>query len=236
MKRVAVLFSLLFALLVPASAQMTLTGVGGGFGAAAGGGINYTTFTPPAILASPNPNTFTGANIGTAAADRLVIVCVGVSGNGPVTAVTVGATSLTLAAQSSAGAKGVSLWAGIVATGATANITAATTTTFPPSIGIAVATINTATPTPGTSQVLTYGFGNDPQTTASVTVPGSGVAVLCGASETPASPTFNNWTSDQQVSAAGWQINLGHISTTGAPSISGFAFAGYGIAATPWGP
>lgn len=42
MKRIAVLFSLLLALLapVPASAQMTMSGVGGGFGAAAGGAFS----------------------------------------------------------------------------------------------------------------------------------------------------------------------------------------------------
>lgn len=202
----------------------------------AGGGINWTTFTPPTILATPNPNTFSSVNIGTPAADRMVVVAVGVHGNGPVTSVIVGATSLTLAAQSSAGAVGASLWYGIVASGSTANITAATSTTFPPEIGIIVGTINTATPTPGTTQVLTYGYNNDPQVTPSITVPGSGIGIVCGVSETPNTPTFNNWTSDQQVATATWQLNLGHISASGAPSISGFAFSGYGIAAAPWGP
>jgi hypothetical protein len=228
-----------------AATDIGLTTMGVTYYAPSGGGsVTWTTFTPPAIQAgTANPQAFTGVSIGTAASNRVVVVCVGASNNTPVTSVTIGGVSATAAEQSGGSANAAELWYASVPSGTTATFDINLAAGFPTNIGIIVGALTTTTPTPGTGalQASTL-FNNDPQeTTTAITVPSNGIGIVCGDTGTPnASPTYNNWTADQQVTiSAGTpeQWLLGHVGTgSQTPSISGYAFSSFGIAAAPWGP
>lgn len=244
MRKLLALFLCLALTLTPVSAGH-LTLLGAGKPAAGGGGGGNVTWTPtanpPIQAGTANPQRFTSVNIGTAAADRYVIVCTGQTSNGPVTAVTVNGVSATQAVDSvgTSGAESA-LWYANVTSGTSVTIDVTLTAGFPSFAGIAVGTINTATPTPGTtSSNPGAAFRNDPQTTAaSVTVPSNGIAVLCAATtNVNATPTYNNWNANYNiVSGTSFQLLLGNLSATGTPSVSGFAFSDFGIVAAPWGP
>jgi hypothetical protein len=205
-----------------------------------GSGTNYTFQSAPAIQAgTANPQAFTGVGIGTAASNRFVVVCVAESGNGPITAVTIGGISATKAVATNA-AQDMSIWYANVTTGTTATIDLTSTTTFPPEIGIAVATITTATPTPNTTATEAWAFNSDPQvTTSALTISSNGVGVGCGGAGVVGTPTINNGgTLDASQSVSGWQLVMFHSSTSGSfqPSVSGYSFQGYGMSAASWGP
>lgn len=220
----------------------SVTLLGAGKSTAAATGINFQVTATPAGLTSPGTNQWTSVNIGTPAADRVVIVGVTNNANGPVTGVTVGGTPLTLVADTTGGGNsGESLWYGSIPTGSTATIVAPTTLTFPNSISIVVMTINTSTPTPGASQIRARGFNADPQTTAAITVPAGGVGIMFGGGVFSASPTVN-WNGGvfdaNYQTAANLQLVASHILTAGSqvPSVTGWNFGGFGMVAVPWGP
>lgn len=241
-KRVAAFFLLLYAGLwclqqVPSRAAgwLPLAKVSGG-----GGNVTWTPTANPAFQAgTANPQQFLSVAIGTAAANRWVIFCAAENNNGTVTAADVGGVTATKAADGMVGGVGATIWYANVPSGTTATINL-TSGAFPSLVGIAVGTINTATGTPNTTATEPGGgFNNDPQvTTSALTVLTNGVGVMCGATTAVnASPTFNNWNSDFSiVSGTSYQLLLGHLNSTGTPSISGFAFADFSIAAASWGP
>lgn len=244
MKKLLVALALYIGLICTVAAQMGsfFPGPGTAHSTGGGGSVNWTKTANPAIQAgTANPQSFTSVNIGTAASDRIVIVCAGQNSNGPINALTINGVSATKAVDSTAtGGSETSLWYLNVTSGTSATIDLTSNSAFPGFVGIAVGTINTATATPGTTTSNPgASFRNDPQTTAaSVTVPSNGIAVLCAATtNVNATPTYNNWNADYNiVSGTSFQLLLGNLSTTGTPSVSGFAFSDFGVVAAPWGP
>lgn len=210
--------------------------------ATGGTGINYTfQAAPTPIAGTANPTSFSSVSIGTAASNRIVIVCVVQAANGPTTAVAVNPgspVSLTLAGQSDAGATTASVWYGTVTSGTTATIAVTTTNPFAVAVGISVATINSSS-SPGTAQGEPFNFNVDPQTTAAITVPTGGVGVGCGIAAPPGTPNVGTWMLDSSASLGTTiQDVLFHTSSTGsqAPSVTGYSFTGYGQVAVPFGP
>lgn len=206
-----------------------------------GGSVNWVKTDNPAIIAgTANPQSFASVNIGTASASRYVIVCAGQTSNGPVASMLIGGVTATLAKESGGGGTNrASIWYANVPTGTTATIDVTSTVGFPGFFGIAVGVITTATPTPASTAAEAGGsFNNDPQvTTTSLTVPSSGIGVLCAVSNNPNTPTYNNWTAEYNTtSTTNMQLLLGSLSASGTPSVSGYAFTDFAIAAASWGP
>lgn len=209
-----------------------------------GGSVNWVKTDNPAIIAgTANPQSFASVNIGTASASRYVIICAGQTSNGPASALTLNSGSITATLAKESGGGGTnraSIWYANVPTGTTASVDVTSTVGFPGFFGIAVGVITTATPTPAnTAAEAGGGFNNDPQvTTTSLTVPSGGIGVLCGVTNTVnGTPTYNNWTAEYNTtSTTNMQLLLGSLSASGTPSISGYAFTDFAIAAASWGP
>jgi hypothetical protein len=214
---------------------------------AAGGGGGSPTWLKtanPAVqtVGSGNTATFSGANIGTASSDRIVVVCAATDGGGPLVSpngVTIGGTNATLAKASNAGTKNAEIWYLNVPSGTSATI-AVTGTTGLTYSGITVGILTGVTATPTTTAAEAYGYNGDPNTTSSaLTIPATGFGIVCGGSESNGTPTFNVGTLDYKTATgASWSVLSGYISTSGSqtPSISGYSYSGLGIAAASWGP
>lgn len=217
--------------------------------AAGGGSVTWTPTANPAIQAGGvNPQTFNTVAIGTAAANRVVVVGVGVNSNGPVTAVTANSTAITFtkAADGFGGGVGGSLWYASVPSGTSlTDISATTTIAFPGFVGISVGVLYTSTPTPNSTAAESASdfqgdsTGQIPDAGGSLTVLSNGIGVMFGATSAPnATPTFNNWSDDYhgQISGTSLQVLLGHLSSSGVPRITGYDFAAFGMACASWGP
>jgi hypothetical protein len=247
MRLLGALLSAWLALAVPASAQfVTLGAQGCGGTSCAGGGGGSVTWTatdnPTPIAGTNNPQTFSGVNIGTPAANRYVVVCAGQDTNGPITSMTIGGVTATPISPNGLDGTGdgASLWYANVPSGTTASIQFNETAAFPSNVGIAVGVLTTSTPIPPSAAIeVANGFNPDPQTTTTgLTVPSGGMAVICGATRGPnASPTWNVGIQDLlATNGTAYQILLGHLASSGTPSISGYAFQDFSIAAAAWAP
>lgn len=189
--------------------------------------------------------TFTNAAIGTASADRIVVVCVSskVGIDGPTVACTIGGNAATKALQNTL-ANGYiqSIHYLLVTSGTTATVVVTYSGGASPAIsfaGITVGKLTGAVAAPTTTASRNYGYNADAQTTTTaLTVPAGGVGVVVGGSETPnGSLTWNVGTQDYStISGTDTQITSGYITASGSqtPNISGFNFTGFGIAAATW--
>lgn len=161
---------------------------------------------------------------------------------GNVSGVTIGGDAMTQAVQGDNGTNGnfaLSIWYKTGATYTTPNIVVSGSGMTDVGMTAGILTGVTAAPS-GSPATKPYGFTGDPQTTSSaLTIPSTGFGIVVACSETPgAGATWNVGTEDYDISSAGWLHTSGFISTSGSqtPSISGFSFAGCGIAAAAWGP
>lgn len=118
MKRIAVLFSLLLALTVAASAQMTMTGVGGGFGGSAASAAVTALFATNNGSSTTAPYTTGSFTFSSGEAVVGIVTAIG-GGFVDVTAVTIKGVSATKigAGVSSTGNGAVSLWHATVTAG-----------------------------------------------------------------------------------------------------------------------
>ena len=215
-------------------------------GGGGGGSVGYAFQAAPAAAAgTASPQTYNAVGIGTAAANRYVLICIATSNNGYATAVTIGGVSATKAVETDDNNIGIAveLWYANVPTGTTATVKVTTLAPFPNSMIIATATINTATPAPSSQAIQPWGFRADPQITSSaVTIPSNGVGVFCGASTKNAPTiTYNTGTKDSNVSGpstTAWDLTMGHNATAGSwtPSYLGAGSSGTLAVAAAWGP
>lgn len=209
--------------------------IGGGGAAPA-----WTATANPAIVNNgfgTSTTTFTNQAIGTASADRIVVVF-GSSTFNPTTGVTCGGNAMTLAVQSDpAGTQDASVWYLNVTTGTTATIVVEGGIQF---VGITVGILTGVTATPTTTAIDPSESGGDPYTTTTaLTVPSTGFGlVVLGSNSTAVPFTWNVGTRDFSTTSAGMSIETGFISASGSqtPSISGPGFASTYIAAATWGP
>lgn len=178
--------------------------------------------------------TFLNVAIGTASADRIVVVNLTTS-DGAVSGVTIGGNAMTKALQSNTGQHVASQWYLLVTSGTTATVIV--TADNLGYVGITAGALTGTTGTPVSTGLLAYNYVSDPQVASSVTIGATGVALVCGASETPATPTWNNGTQDYStISGTAWQIISGYSTTPGAfaASISNYNFAGMALAVSNW--
>lgn len=159
------------------------------------------------------------------------------SDNGQPSGVTVGGTSATLVKTSNGtGVRSLSIWK--VATTAGAKNVVVSSVAFMAGVAINTGTLLGMNSTETATAALAYGFGGDPQTTGSLTCPSGGVilAGLMAGSDTNV-PTWTIGTPDCDVAVTGrLRHTSAHLSTTGAPTLTGFNFSGSGMAAAAWGP
>lgn len=199
---------------------------------------------PPAWTATDNPTpqntgttsvTFTAVNIGTASADRIVVVLFN-SGSAVSTGMTIGGISATKAVEESTGISGLQIWYAAVPSGTTANIVVTSGSAM--SIeSLLVGKLTGVTAAPAHTSVTTT-TSSDPAT-ISVNVPstGFGIVGIYGA------PTFDNgWTNatlDFSVTDANAVIlSMAHDSLSGTNTVSagGFSGAGVHMVSASWGP
>ncbi|HUO50194.1 MAG TPA: fibronectin type III domain-containing protein, partial [Candidatus Paceibacterota bacterium] len=246
------------------SVSFSVAAASGGGSGGGGGGTGTVSFTPTANppiqflnFAGP-PVTFSNVNIGTPAANRIVVVGVdNNSGNndGGTTAVTIGGVSATKAVTSATGSDYASIWYATVPTGSTANIVVTTGSSGGiENMGILVGTItgsSSPTPVASGSHAAVYDAG-DPQivpTTGTVTVPTGGVAVVFGraAYANGVTPIWStNTIGDFSLGTTTWNTTiemLAHSTATGAQSYSvsgstnnAFAYGSFAGAVAVWGP
>jgi hypothetical protein len=196
-----------------------------------------------------NSVTFTGINIGTAASNRIVVLCFGANAtNGPGTTATVNGTSLTQAAIGYDGLVGNAafLFYGNVPTGTSATIVITDPGPGNPynDVGIAVGALYnvTATPSGGTSNYVesSGSHGSTITYSGALTVPSTGFGIACTFADNNNTtiPTWNSPMGDD-INQPGTviAIDLAHSSTAGSltPSASSSTGAYYGAAAA-WGP
>ena len=175
---------------------------------------------------SINPHTLSGCSIGTASADRMVVVCAGSTGAfQDIGSVTVGGINLSLVSSRS-NTNTAWIWAGLVTSGTTANVvvTHSSSTAF---CSFQVYTIKLETaPTTATS---TYGIARTSATTgwatgANLDIPTGGVGVACIASGISGGPATWTWSNATEGGESDFTTNGGTTSayrtTAGTTSIS----------------
>lgn len=244
----------LLLLVAPGAAQLTMTGVGGGFGQPAGGG--GLTFTPTGNPAVQNagfgagPVTFSSVPI----ASGTVVVGVFNSQASNITGVnvTLNGTGMTKAVTIVSDRN--SLWYLNGVSGSTANIVVSWATGGGNNIGILVGVISGSAQTSPSATAINAEINNpDPQpvpTPAStITVPTGGVAIIFGTVLTGTTGQVAAWTNTTN-SAGDYTIEattgndtlmLAHSIATGAQSYTvtgtpSFSFSGFGATVIAWGP
>ncbi len=211
---------------------------------AGGGSPTWTVTATPAIQNigfGSNDATFASTAVNNSATTDTIIVRVSCN-NRNISAVTINGDAMTEAAESNAtaGVANTSIWY------RTGNIytTPSIVASGPAGLqfcGIDVGVWTGASSVPGgTTGVLAYGYGADPQLASSVTIPVGGVGLAIGASETGANtPTWNNMTEDCSLaSGSSWRHTSGNSVVAGAlaVSVSGYPGAGFGIAVITLAP
>lgn len=231
-----------------AHACMTLTGAGGACGTAGGNVFaTYTQTDNPTAQANPGSATvtFSGANIGTAASNRVVVLAFS-SGTNVATAVTVGGVGMTKAIEESTVVSGLQIWYGTVPSGATANVVL----TFPgnpTNCLLVVGKFNSgASVTPSDTQSTANGGGATTET-LNAAIPASGFAVMGTVQQnTLETQTWTNMTStsgDATNSSTQGNTNsiyTAHSTTSGSPTALTIALTGgnqqmHSVSAS-WGP
>ena len=251
MRRLLALSALLFALgfwclSQQGHAQSTMPLMGVGLGGPSGGAAAPTWV--PGTGAYRNVNyglsgaTWTGLNSGTNYPSGALVVVATENPDGVVfTTPTIGGVAMTVAAND-AGNRCQLLYAALssggVDTFAIANSIAYGT------VGVAAGYLTGVSSSPSSPVNEAYAANADPQTTSSsLTVPSTGFGIVELGSDNvnmPVTPTWNVGTGDVNASlSTKGQILLGHLTTSGTPSVSGSA-PGYSFAAcmagAAWGP
>lgn len=179
--------------------------------------------------------TFTGGAIGSAQANRRVIVAVTLldgSGTAP-TGVTVNGIAATLVSHSVQ----LSLWRANVPSGTTATVEV--TSAFSVShCGCSIASIRTGSPAPTEQPLFGWsGWSGDPPT-VNVTTPTNGLTLTFAATSTMgATISWSNATEQTYLSDIIWATSLGTRSTAGAATVTAGGFIGdRGLLTASWGP
>jgi hypothetical protein len=159
-----------------------------------------------------------------------------------ISGVTVEGSAATLVSKSSSASSNSSIWR-INVTSAGAKNVVVTGTSSLDFVAIATGTMTPSSQTP--SSVATpkaYGYTNDPQALASITVPSNGIA-LCALMSENVSTSGISWTTGTQetnittgADSNGIRLTTARLRTTGAFSLTGLSFAGTAMAAAAWGP
>lgn len=220
--------------------------VGGDMGGGGGGPLTFTpTATAVAWQVGPTSPVSFSANIGTASADRFVVVVANTdagSVNGVVTAVTINGVNATLAvgaAPADGVTPGTYIWYALVTLGSgSQTISVSTVGTFPAGVGIAVGTITgSATATISATNTVAGAATADPHSITAV-VPANGVAVIGVATDRLLTPTWTNATGDastHEVGANAYGLLMAH-GTANSPSFTGANNFGVGMAMATFKP
>lgn len=230
------------------SARRRITPVAALAPAAAGGGSFSTYVQTDAPAAQPNPAsttvTFTSVNIGTAASNRVVVLCFNSDIN-IASSVTVGGVSMTKALEESTIMSSLQIWYGTVPTGTTANVVLSFPGNPTNCILVAGAFNSGASATPGSTNSGGNNGGSNTQA-LTVTIPTSGFAVMAVAQE--AALASINWTNTTAVGgdtsqnsnqAVNNSLYTAHSVTVGSPTSLTLVLGGsakiHGVTAS-WGP
>lgn len=203
--------------------------------------VTALTFTPtdvtqPWQIVGNSPFTF-NCNIGTAAADRIIVVNIYVDGAPTVSDVAIGSVHATPVVF----VGNINMWAfaaGSVALSGSQNIVVTTVSAFPSGIEIMVGTITgSATATLGSTNSVGYNTSADPHS-ISATVPTNGVAVVSVLTANAFTPLWTGATEVGHVTEAGASL-LDAVLAKGTSSTVSFTGAnGLGnlILMATWGP
>lgn len=202
--------------------------------AVSGSSVTWTPETAPAmqdLAYSSSTATFSAINFGVG----LGIVMVSTIGRS-VTGVTVKGASATLVAEaSSGGSSNFQVYQITIGSAGSKNVVVTGSAALK-WVGVSTGTLTGANSTATGTSTLSYGYRADPSAAPSITVPSGGIAIGGLASETNNAATWNAGTKSVDVGIATARHTSGYLSATGAPSISGFSYAGSGMAFAAWGP
>jgi len=196
------------------------------------GGLVWTaTANPDAVDTATTSVTFTAVPIGTAAADRLVVV--GYSSQSAVaTGMTIGGVTAAKAVEESGAISGLQIWYATVPTGTTADIVA----TSGGSMGNEVIVVGTLTGVVAAPTTATTGSDS-----VTITVPTGGIAVAFFYAS-PTDGTWSNATLDLTASDPALKLSprlmfMVHTVTAGSqsPTYTSTGYSGHAVAAA-WGP
>jgi len=164
-------------------------------------------------------HTYSAQNIGAAASDRIIVVCVAVRGSAP-TSVTIGGNAMAQRATSVNGSN----WAGIYSlafpTGTTADIVVNLPGSQTGSISVYNLTLGSASATPSDTDTANVASGTSLNLTA-LTIPTNGFAVF--AHMLPTSGGTTTWTnaiSDVDADMGARHYSSAHSSTAGTPTVT----------------
>lgn len=189
-------------------------------GAAGNGGFaNSFTFSSVAFYAGKN-----------------VIAIMNATGAVAPSSVVLGGTSGTKVAEVVTGQRNLSFWEVSKGSGGSGNLAVAGGPIF--AIGYALWSTD-ATATFDSFQSLAYDYRNDPTQTPAVTLPDGGSILWCASSEAAAATIAagSGTTLDAQFADPdNWKFGVGRRATTGAPAVTGLAFAGSNMLAVAYKP
>lgn len=226
--------------------NLTIPMDGAYFSTGGGGGPTFSTYVQtdnptPQLNPGSSTVTFTSANIGTAAANRVVVLAFS-STVFVATTVTVGGASMTKAVEESSIASGLQIWYGTVTSGTTANVVL----TFggnPFNCLLVAGMFNSgASIIPSDTQSVANASATSQ--TINTTIPSSGFAVMATYDvNTVQTPTWTNMTAsggDTISDATSAALYTAHSTTAGAPtalsiSLTGAASQIHSVSAS-WGP
>jgi len=186
-----------------------------------------------------SPYTFSAVGIGTASADRYVIVCI-FSRDRNVASVTIGGSAATLIAQERGGtSRDISMWGRLVTSGTTADVVITATSSTFNDIGIVVGHLTGANTTPTSTTTNSYGYDPDPHA-VTLTVPSGGIMLVAlGAEDNAAALTWSQGTEDYELHGTGTTLNSGYldgVSGSQEVSITGCDYNGCGVVAAAFEP
>lgn len=196
-----------------------------------GGGFSTYAFTAnPSAQAAPgaSPVTFTSVSIGTAASNRVVVVCATCTG-GSASSMTVGGVSMTKRIEEGTGISGLQIWSGTISTGTTANVVISYGFT-PTDVQIVVGSFNSgSTAVPNDTQTNINFSTNTIAVNAIISAGGFAVAAVVN-NTTLQTPTWANTTSGtgdaSQFSGSLTTIYGAHSTTAGSPTNVAWSVAG----------
>lgn len=251
MKRLGLALALWASLSLAAVAQVGgLMFPGPGPGHSSGGGT--LTFTPSATtvpwVTGPSPPTNFSADIGTASADRIVVVAIAVDAGTAqvVSGVTINGVTATKdsffdpPSSLGGGGGGLYIYHALVTSGSGSQTIQLQSAGFPGAWGIAVGMITgSATASFSAGNVKAFTASQfDPQVMTSTTIPANGVGVVCTILDRPGTPSWSGAALAKTTTATlGNQFTLSMASGTNpAPSFTGANGFGVGMAMTTFGP
>lgn len=178
------------------------------------------TANPAGVSASSNVATYTGASIGTASPNRIVVVCVSSElDSTPIASCTIGGNAMTAGTQGNQGAVYARTFYLLYPTGTTADIAVTFTTNSPTSTQnhIAVYTVTDAVYSSTGADQSTDMDATDPLTTGSTTIGTGGgmIAVIGRAGGTGGQDTWSNLSEDLDVDGGAFGFSTAFSTTAG---------------------